>query len=83
MDGEAGLWTTSGNIGPPPTNKGHGSGVDNNMKASGGFGTRWMTDLTNNIVKQACIPNDWRNSTPGAGVPGEMCFTYVRFIQSY
>ena len=27
MDGEAGWWTTSGNIGPPPpTSKGHGSG---------------------------------------------------------
>ena len=26
MDGEAGWWTTSGNIGLPPTSKGHGSG---------------------------------------------------------
>ena len=26
MDGEAGLWTTSGNIGLSPTSKGHGSG---------------------------------------------------------
>ena len=33
------------------------------MKASGGFGTRWMTDLINNIVKECCIPDDWRNST--------------------
>ena len=32
------------------------------MKASGGFGTRWMTDLINNIVKEGCIPDDWRNS---------------------
>ena len=31
------------------------------MKASGGFGTRWMTDLINNIVK-GCIPDDWRKS---------------------
>ena len=30
------------------------------MKASGGFGTRWMTDLINNIVK--CIPDDWTKS---------------------
>ena len=30
------------------------------MKASGGFGTRWMTDLINNIVKAGCIPDDWR-----------------------
>ena len=32
------------------------------MKASGGFGTRWMTDLINNIVKEGCIPDDWRKS---------------------
>ena len=35
---------------------------NNNMKASGGFGTRWMTDLINNIVKDGCIPDDWRKS---------------------
>ena len=32
------------------------------MKASGGFGTRWMTDLIKNIVKEGCIPDDWRKS---------------------
>ena len=32
------------------------------MKAAGGFGSRWMTDLINNIVKEGCIPNDWRKS---------------------
>ena len=32
------------------------------MKAAGGFGSRWMTDLINNIVKEGCIPDDWRNS---------------------
>ena len=32
------------------------------MKASGGFGTRWMTDLINNIVKEGYIPDDWRKS---------------------
>ena len=32
------------------------------MKASGGFGSRWMTDLINNIVKEGCIPHDWRES---------------------
>ena len=41
------------------------------MKASGGFGTRWMTNLTNNIVKEGCIPDDWRKSNPGACVQGE------------
>ena len=33
------------------------------MKASGGFGSRWMTDLINNIVKECCIPDAWRKST--------------------
>ena len=28
------------------------------MKASGGFGSRWMTDLINNIVKEGCIHDD-------------------------
>ena len=31
------------------------------MKEVGGFGSRWMTDLINNIVKESCIPDDWRN----------------------
>ena len=31
------------------------------MKVSGGFGRRWMTDLINNIVKEDCIADDWRN----------------------
>ena len=36
--------------------------VSGMMKASGGFGTRWMTDLINNIVKEVCISDDWRKS---------------------
>ena len=32
--------------------------VSEMMKASGGFGSMWMTDLINNIVKEGCIPND-------------------------
>ena len=36
--------------------------VSGMMKASGGFGKRWMTDLINNIVKEGCIPDDWRKS---------------------
>ena len=32
------------------------------MEAAGGFGSRWMTDLINNIVKEGYIPDDWRNS---------------------
>ena len=48
-----------------------GGVVSEMMKAFGGFGTRWMTDLINNIVKEGCIPDDWRKSI------------LVRFIQSY
>ena len=33
------------------------------MKASRGIGTRWISDLINNIVKESCIPDDWRKST--------------------
>ena len=36
--------------------------VSEMMKAAGGFGSRWMTDLINNIVKESCIPDDWRKS---------------------
>ena len=97
MDGEAGWWTTSGNIGLPPLARVMGVGrqqqhcpevmgphciiseeevaaaikglkigkaagptgvVSEMMKAAGGFGSRWMTDLINNIVKEGCIPDD-------------------------
>ena len=37
----------------PPTSNGHGIWW---------FGTRWMTDLINNIVKKGCIPDNWRKS---------------------
>ena len=36
--------------------------VSEMMKASGGFGTRWMIDLINNHVKEGCIPDNWRKS---------------------
>ena len=36
--------------------------VSDMMKASGGFGSRWMTDLITNIYKEGCIPDDWRKS---------------------
>ena len=32
------------------------------MNESGGFGSRWMTGLINNIIKECCIPDDWRKS---------------------
>ena len=31
-------------------------------KAAGHTGSRWKTDLINNIVKEGCIPEDWRKS---------------------
>ena len=37
--------------------------VNEMMKASGGFGSRWMTDPINNIVTEGCIPDDLRKST--------------------
>ena len=36
--------------------------VSEMIKACGGFGTRWMTDPINNIVKEVCIHDDWRKS---------------------
>ena len=36
--------------------------VSEMMNAAGGFGSRWMTDLINNIVKEGCIPDDWKKS---------------------
>ena len=36
--------------------------VSEMMKAAGGLGSRWMTNLITNIVKEGCIPDDWRKS---------------------
>ena len=36
--------------------------VSDMMKEAGGCGSRWMTDLINNIVKEGCITDDWRKS---------------------
>ena len=36
--------------------------VSEMMKEAGGFGSRWMTDLITNIVKECYIPDDWRKS---------------------
>ena len=53
--------------------------VSEMMKESGGFGTRWMTQLIN-IVKEGCIPDYLRNSIlvpvyKGKGDP-PVCGTY-------
>ena len=54
--------------------------VSDMMKAAGGFGSRWMTDLINNIVKKGCIPDDWRKSilVPGYKEKGDplVCGSY-------
>ena len=55
--------------------------VSDMMKvAAGGFGSRWMTDLIKNIVKEDCIPDDWRKSIlkpvyKGKGYP-RVCVSY-------
>ena len=36
--------------------------VSEMMKAAGGFGSMWMTDMINNIVNEGCIPDDRRKS---------------------
>ena len=35
--------------------------VSEMMQASGGFGTRWMTDLIN-LCNEGCILDDWKKS---------------------
>ena len=54
--------------------------VSEMMKAAGGFGSRWISDLITNIVKEGCIPDDWRKSIlvpvyKGKGDP-LMCGSY-------
>ena len=36
--------------------------VSDMMKASGGVGIKWMTDLINNISKEGRIQDEWRKS---------------------
>ena len=51
--------------------------VSEMMKAAGGFGSRWMTDLINNIVKEGCIPDDWRKSIL---VPVYLCVGHTELL---
>jgi len=32
------------------------------MQATGDIGTQWIVDLCNGIVKDGCIPEDWKTS---------------------
>ena len=49
----------------------------------GGFGTNWMTDLSNNNVKEDCIPDDWRNNSLVHVYTGKGDPLVYGFIQSY
>ena len=48
------------------------------IKTSGGFGTSWMTDVINNIVKECRIPE-----FPGACVQGESAVHTVTGAADY
>jgi len=32
------------------------------IQATEGIGTQWLLDLCNGIVKEGCIPEDWKSS---------------------
>jgi len=32
------------------------------IQAAGDTGTQWLLDLCNGIVKEGCIPEDWKSS---------------------
>ena len=54
--------------------------VSEMIKTSGGFGTRWMTDLINNIVKEGCIPDDWRKSIVYKGKVIHLCVVHTELL---
>jgi len=39
------------------------------IQATGDIGTQWILDLCNGIVKEGCIPEDWKSSVQGAAKP--------------
>jgi len=50
------------------------------IRATGGIGTQWLLDLCSGIVKEGCIPEDWKSSVvlpvyKGKGDPME-CGSY-------
>jgi len=50
------------------------------IQAAGDIGTQWILDLCNGIVKERCIPEDWKSSVvlpvyKGTGDPVE-CVPY-------
>jgi len=50
------------------------------IKATGDIGTHWILDLCNGIVKEGCIPEDWKLSVvlqfmKGSGIQWSMDLT--------
>jgi len=51
------------------------------IQAAGDTGTQWLLDLCNGIVKEGCIPEDWKSSVvlpiyKGKGDP-MVCGSYI------
>ena len=62
-------------------------GLSAMIQAAEGIGTRWLLDLCNGIVKEGCIPEDWKSSVilpiyKGKGDPME-CGSYreIRLLE--
>jgi len=52
------------------------------IQAAGDTGTQWLLDLCNGLVKEGCIPEDWKSSVvlpiyKGKGDP-MVCGSYIR-----
>ena len=62
MDGEAGWWTTSGNIGLPPLARVMGVGRQQQLKNLGTKTHKWLLATLNNCFNQNKIPTIWRKS---------------------
>ena len=64
MDGEAGWWTTSGNIGLPPLARAMGVGrqQQQQLKHLGARAHRWLHSMLNTCYTENKIPNVWRQS---------------------
>ena len=45
------------------------------------FGTRWMTNLINNIVKEGCIPDDLRKSIMVSMYKGKGSYKDSRLLE--
>jgi len=58
-----------------------------NEKTTGDIGTQWILDLCNGIVKEGCIPEDWKSSVllpiyKGIGDPMECgCYRGIKLLK--